>query len=332
MEIEVFGRAIPRKSRLEFRTKVAEQNDGSDVTIPVMAIGGATDGPRIVLMGAQHGDEYSGWNVMRAVFASVTPEQVRGTIIGLPISNPFAFFCEARVNKLDYEFLNLNRIWPGNPEGFLSQRMAHIIFDQCLRYATHIIDFHEGGRDFLARYIIVGGTEKIRAKVQVPEMEMARWFGQGIPIYDTSTTEEMLRLGRAGTLSEAAGSLGIPVLVPEIGGGGRVWDRFQLDGLRGTRNVLIGLKMIDGAIEGNEAEQLVAPATTWARPSHGGFLVNRVDLGAIMAEGDPLGDLFDPFGKIVETLRAPYRSVILDVRFTTAMHPGDWAFHCGRLA
>jgi len=332
MNVEVFGRTIPRASRVEFRTKVAEQNDGSDVTIPVMAIGGAGDGPRLVLMGAQHGDEYSGWNVMRAVFAGITPERLRGTLVGLPITNPFAFFGESRVNKLDYEFLNLNRIWPGNPEGFLSQRMAHVIFDQCLRRATHIIDFHEGGRDFLARYMIIGGTEEIRAKVQPQEAEMARWFGQGIPIYDTHTTEAMTRLGRWGMVSEAAAHLGIPVLVPEIGGGGRVWDNFQTDGVRGTRNVMIGLGMLDGTMEGNEAVQHMAPFTTWARPSHGGFLINRVDLGAVVAEGDPLGDLLDPYGKVVETLQAPFRAVIMDTRFTTAMHPGDWAFHCGRLS
>ncbi|MBI4278127.1 MAG: succinylglutamate desuccinylase/aspartoacylase family protein [Armatimonadetes bacterium] len=331
MDVRIFGRNIAAGERAQFRVKVAEQNDGSDVTIPVIGVRGTRDGPVLALTGAIHGDEYAGWNVMRTLLPAIEPRRLRGTVVALPITNPFAFYGESRVNKLDYEFLNLNRIWPGDPNGFLSQVMAHRIFDGCLRHASYIIDYHEGGRDFLARYLMIGGAEAVRQKVYAQQERMARWFGQGIPIRDITLTEEMVRMGRWGTLGEAAGLLGIPTLVPELGGGGRIWDHFLQDGVRGTRNVMIGLEMIDGPMEGTDQPQHVARTGQWARPAHGGFVINRVELGDVVEEAGILGEVLDPYGQVVETLRAPFKSVILDTRFTTAVHPGDWTFSCGRI-
>jgi len=51
----------------------------------------------------------------------------------------------------------------------------------------------------------------------------------------------------------------------------------------------------------------------------------------IVEEGTPLADILDPFGEIVETLVAPFDSVIMDTRFIATVVPGDWTYHCGKL-
>jgi len=330
MTVEFFGHQVAPGERARFRVKVAEQNDGTDVTIPVIVIHGVEPGPAVALTGAIHGDEYAGWNVMRTLLPTIEPRGLRGTVVALPITNPFAFYVEARVNTFDYEFMNLNRIWPGDPAGFLSQRMAHTIFQECLRRVDCIVDYHEGGRDFLARYVSVGTHAHFRGRLNATLGDLATWFGHGIPIKEAPVEGAPPRPTGPGTLSDVAVREGIAALVPEVGGGGSIWDHFLADSVEGTRNVLIGLTMLDGEMRGL-GDQLVVKHNRWVRADHGGLLVNRVSLGDVVDAGAVLGHVLDPFGDVVQTLQAPFRSVLLDTRFTTALHPGDWAFSCGQL-
>lgn len=210
--------------------------------------------------------------------------------------------------------------------------MADTLFREVVTKAQYVIDFHEGGRDFLARYLSIGGSSAVRTRVGERKRQLAVWFGHGIPVREYEMTEEAARLlGRTSTIHEAAGLAGIPALTVELGGGGTVWDEFQRDGIAGTRNILIGLGMLSGELVGTDRPQAFVRTCQWARPSHGGLLVNDVKLNDVVDAGQALGRLFDPYGDLVEVLHAPFRSVILDTRFTTAMHPGDWAFQCGRL-
>jgi uncharacterized protein len=327
----LFGRAFNTGERAEFRVKVAEHNDGSDVTIPVTVLRGAKDGPMVAITGGVHGDEYSGWAVLRLLMPAIDPAALAGTIIALPVTNPFALYAESPVNTLDYEYMNLNRIWPGQAGGFLSQQMAHVVFDGGLRIADYIIDIHDGGKDLLARYLIIAGTPQVRARVQPRALQMARWFGHGYPIRDMELGDAEIRMGRRGALYEAAGAAGIPVLMPELGGGGRIDPALVAQGTAGTLNVLRGLQMIPGSLEGTDLPQPIVRVSDWLQPTRGGFSISQVELGALVDADQVLGTVMDAYGRVVETLRAPYRSVLLDVRHVTAVHPGDLMYHCGRL-
>jgi predicted deacylase len=91
------------------------RNDGSPVEVPVIVVNGAHDGPVVWLIGANHGDEYNG-----------------PAVIGVPVVNPLGFYSVSRTVTLDYEHFNFNRIWPGDPKGLLTQRIAHAIFTECV--------------------------------------------------------------------------------------------------------------------------------------------------------------------------------------------------------
>ena len=56
------------------------------------------------------------------------------------------------------------------------------------------------------------------------------------------------------------------------------------------------------------------------------------ELGAIVEAGQVLARIHDPFGNVVEEIKAPYRAVILDTRHSAVVYPGDWTYHCGRLS
>jgi uncharacterized protein len=331
--IAVFDRTIARGESVRFRAVVAEMNDGTPVTVPVMVMAGTRPGPIVLLSGAIHGDEYNGPATIHRLFREISPDVLRGTLVGIPIMSPFSFFCRSRSNDLDYEHLNLNRIWPGDPDGFLSQRAAHVIHEQAIRKANVILDFHEGGIAFMARYVALGGVPGTKPAVREAELRMARHFGQGVPIVDKAIDEKAARLGRLGMLSAAGAALDVPVLTIETGGAGTLWPEFIELATTGARRILVGLGMLDGPPPLDDREQVVVREGKWIRPQRGGFLRNLpgMDLGAKVRAGTPMGHVEDTFGDVVDTLLAPFDCIILDTRHIATVYPGDWTFSCGRL-
>lgn len=331
--VEVFGRSVSRGESVRFRAPVAEMNDGTPVTVPVMVTAGHKDGPIVLLSGAIHGDEYNGPATIQRLFREIGPGALRGTLIGIPIMSPFSFFCRSRSNDLDYEHLNLNRIWPGDPDGFLSQRAAHVIHEQAIRKANAILDFHEGGIAFMARYIALGGVPGTKPDVREAELRMARHFGQGVPIVDKAIDEKAARLGRLGMLSAAGAALDMPVLTIETGGAGALWPAFVELATTGAKRILTGIGMIDGPPPVDDREQVIVRDGKWIRPQRGGFLTNLpgMALGAKVKAGTTMGRVEDVFGDTVDELKAPFDSIILDTRHIATVYPGDWTFSCGRL-
>ncbi|MEQ9815074.1 MAG: succinylglutamate desuccinylase/aspartoacylase family protein [Azospirillaceae bacterium] len=332
--LTVFGQTTQPGQSSRYRAKVSELNDGTEVTVPVMVHVGAQDGPTVMLSGAIHGDEYNGPASIPRIFDLLDPSTLKGALIAVPVMNPFSYYTRERCASLDYEHLNLNRIWPGDANGLPTQRLAHALFSQCVEQSDYVLDYHEGGVAFLANYIILGGTVETKKKVGDKQLEMARWFGDGMPVDDATIGEAAIRMGRAGALSEAAGSHGIPAIGIEIGGAGTVWPDWVERSVNGSLRILKGLGLIDSApAETNSSDQIICNTTTWLRPSHGGLIrpYDAAQIHAIIDQGTPLADLLDPFGNVLETLSAPFDSVIMDTRFISTVMPGDWTYKCGKL-
>lgn len=327
--MRVFGRAIEKVRSETFQTKVASYPDGTEIGLWVRALVGASEGPRVVLLGVQHGDEYSGMEIINRVMDSLDPSAVNGGVVALPVSNPLAFNAAARVTppSVGYENLNMNRVWPGNPEGLLMERIVAQVWENVVLGSDAVLDLHEGGRAFMARYIHARGTEETDRMVGDRNRRLCRLFGQGVPVLGGVRTRSHMM----GSLSVQAGLRGIPCVGPELGGGGRLWEPLVEVGVQGVRNILIGLDMVRGEPVGQEAEQRVALESTWPKTSMGGVMYNTCELGAVVEKGERLGVLKDPAGRVVEEVRAPYRSVIFDTRFQPTVYPGDWTYHCGKI-
>jgi predicted deacylase len=146
--MELFDRNLRRGEEATFETKVAEFPDGTPISITVRAIAGSRSGPRLAMLGVQHGDEYGGMEIINRLMDSLDPGDISGEIVAVPVSNPLAFNTAGRVTppSIGYENLNLNRVWPGNPEGLLMERVAAALWDQVVKGSDVILDLHEGAR------------------------------------------------------------------------------------------------------------------------------------------------------------------------------------------
>src|SRR5690349_683652 len=113
-----FGLEAVAGTQVSGSVAVGELNTGTVVTIPVRLLHGAADGPVVGMNAMLHGDEVNGYAVINRLFDSLDPAEVSGTLIGIPVANPFALMTNQRISNVEYERLNLNRVFPGSPEGF----------------------------------------------------------------------------------------------------------------------------------------------------------------------------------------------------------------------
>ena len=328
---ETLGIACQAAQKAQGSVPVGELRDGTPVALPVRVICGRHDGPVVTFTGSVHGDEPYGMAAINRVFDAVDPNELRGVLIGFPIANPFAVMTKSRISGLDYERLNLNRVFPGNANGLITERLAATIFEGGIRKADCHLDYHEGGYDFIAEYLIAHRMPD-KPRVSEESLRLAQAFGMGVPINNAPVRPESLRIGYGGASTIQANAIEIPSMASELGGAGRVWPHYVDMGVAGTLNVLKEVGALPGAKTTVERPQFIAHQSDWPRPAKGGWWENAVELGQVVEAGQEVGYVRDAFGSIVESLVAPYKSVILDIRNTAMIMTGEWTVHCGRLA
>jgi predicted deacylase len=328
--LNVYGKTLERGEKRSHWAIVASYPDGSPIGVWVRAARGAGEGPTLTLLGAQHGDEYSGIEIINRIMDRVDPESLSGNILSAPVSNPLAFNTGYRITppSIGYENLNMNRVWPGNPKGLLTERIVASLWEELVEGCDTVLDMHEGGKAFMARYIHARGTEETDRVVGEKNKQLYRWFGQGVPVLGGVRTQSYMM----GSLSIQTGIRDIPCIGVEVGGGGRLWEDLVSVGVQGVWNIMIGLGMIEDEPVGQNVEQLVASESSWPKTSMGGLFTNTCSLNAIVEKDEKVGELRNPVGELIEEAYAPYRSVIFDTRYQPTVYPGDWTVHCGKIS
>ena len=102
-------------------------------------------GERGVLITAGiHGDEgpWGGWAINK-LLQSIDESDVDGLIRVVPLSNPLAMQADKRNAPVDQ--LDLNRVFPGDPTGSYTERVAHILATAALENIDYVVDLHGGG-------------------------------------------------------------------------------------------------------------------------------------------------------------------------------------------
>src|SRR5690349_5954117 len=118
------------------RIPIGEQLDGTPLTMPVVTIGGAKDGPTLYLQGGLHGDEMTGIEIARVVIKELDPSKLSGTVVCVPLANVPAHLTRTRGFLHEERWLiDVNRVFPGSAHGLLSERIADVLFNEFARPA-----------------------------------------------------------------------------------------------------------------------------------------------------------------------------------------------------
>lgn len=268
--------------------------DGSDVEIPFTIFNGADGGPWLHIQVAQHGVEVHALEAIRRVTSEISLKKLKGVLIYC-LPNPIAF--RQRQTVMSYDFISggMNRIWPGKPEGSLTERMAYSVWTNLIEgKAEYLIDFHTGRRSspVWAMYEAHGVSPGVAKEVADKSERMAKVFGAELIQVETEAYEG----GK--TCRSIAVDHGIPGIVPEIGGESHFNPEYVEITYRGLKNIMIDLGMIQGKVKLPKKQVVIKWAADnnkiSARAPKGGVHLTKVKIGDRVKRGDVVGVIYSP--------------------------------------
>ena len=296
---------------------VAARGDGTYVRLPLMVVNGRHGGPTLVVSGGVHGDEYEGPEAIRRVWRQLDPGQLRGTFLAVPVVNVTAFEAAARKSPIDD--LDLNRIFPGRKDGFISEKIAHFFFNEIVLKADGFLDLHAGGNAFAIAPMVIyleTGDEEFKAR----ELAFAKAAGVGL-----------LWKGRGLWASPHVEAVkrGLPAITAELGQEGRCSEPLVMLGEQIILNLMKHLSMLEGLPEVPEKQTIVKG--TYLHSQAGGTFHPKARVREAVGRGDTVGVITDLLGEIVETVKAPYDGIICSIRTFPSIKPGEWTVFVGEL-
>lgn len=306
-EIRIVGETIHPGKRKELEIPVARLITHTLLSLPVTILHGKESGPSLWLSAAIHGDEINGVEIIRQVLEQLNPQTLRGTLIAVPIVNVFGFLEQSRYLP---DRRDLNRCFPGSPEGSLASRLAHLFMGEIVSRCTYGIDLHTASDHRI-------NFPQIRANLKDEETyRCAKAFGAPVMIHATL---------RDGSLRQTVAKKGIPILLYE---GGEAL-RFDAEAIRvgreGILRVMNLLEMISfplPPVSSVEVEKM-----RWVRASRGGILRLQVSLGETVTKKQVLGIIANPFGKQSLKVRSPFQGLVIGHTQNPLVNQGDAIIH-----
>ncbi len=273
-------------------------SDGTPVSIPLMAVRGLEDGPVLWVGAAMHGQELSGipvvWEIVKE---RVDPRQLRGTVVGAPLLNPFSF--NGRTYFTPEDGYNINRVFPGDPKGLLTHRLANMVYEEGIKKSDYLIDFHCNVETAMYFSIIKETSNK---EAWQKSQQMAKAFG--------ITTIEMIlkyEAHRSGTMGDTAGDSGKPNMTIELTPWRRIDPKAVKVGVRGVLNVMKSIGMLDGEIESQENVPVIQGqiSRTELNATRGGLVKEIAGVGDAIKKGEVIGQIVNVYGDPVEDIVSP---------------------------
>ena len=274
------------------------------------------NGPTALITGGNHGDEYEGPLAIVDWAANVNLEDVSGRVIAVPFMNYPAFRAAKRTSPLDGG--NMNRIFPGNPAGTVTEKIADYFQHTLLPMAEFVLDYHSGGKtlDFLP----LAASHVLDDKEQEARCAAAR------DAFGAPYTLAMREIDSVGMYDDAAEAMGKTFVTTELRGGGTNTPESVGIARRGLRNFLIHAGILGGAVETVQAQHLVQPdGDCFHFSDEAGLVEITEELGAEVKAGTLLARIWatGATGRKPREVRAHRDGILIAKHFPGMVQEGD---------
>jgi N-alpha-acetyl-L-2,4-diaminobutyrate deacetylase len=287
------------------------------VMIPVCVIRNGP-GPTALLTGANHGDEYEGPLALFELARTLDPGRVSGTVIIVPAMNYPAFRAGTRTSPIDRG--NLNRSFPGRPDGTVTEKIADYFQRHLLPRADIVLDFHSGGRtlDFLP--YCAGHCR--------PDKELEAKGFAAVEAFAAPWSMKMIEIDAVGMFDTAAEEMGKLFVTTELGGGGTARAETVRIARRGVMNVLRHAGIVAGAPDSRPTQWLDMPSVDcFSFAEDDGMIETMVDLGEAVRKGEVIVRIHDVTrtGAAPKEIRAKMDGLLAARHFPGLVKAGDCA-------
>jgi predicted deacylase len=299
--------------------------DGPGTQIPYTVIHGARRGPVLALVAGVHAYEYPPILSLYRLKNMIDPKALTGTVLMVHIAN-LPSFKKRTIYYGPDDWKNLNRVFPGDIAGTMSQRIAAVLNEEVVKRADVLLDMHCGdGNEALIPYTywMISGDKTFDAKTR----DLAIAFGIPHIIIDDTRGHD---LKDSKYLGNTAILRGKPAITTEAGFLGRTDEESVARNVRGVLGVMRHLGMIAG-----RPEPAIDPV--WidkyevVYSKHDGLFAPRVEMGQYVKEGQVVGTITDYLGAWKEDVKAPFTGILLYVIGTPPCNAGEPLFEVGRV-
>lgn len=273
--------------------------------LKTLDIRGHQPGPKLLITAGVHGDEFEPMAAVRRLKTEIDPQHLRGTLTLVPCVNESAFRLGRRTGE---DGKDLARTCPGREDGSLTEQVAFAL-SRLIRAADYYIDLHTGGTGLMV-LPLSGYTLHSDPNVLAVQRRMAQVFGLDV-VWGTDPNLD----GRSLSVARDAN---VPAIYCEYLGGGRCDPAGVEAYVRGCRNVMIELGMLDGTPHIPKPPLIMEdhrPGAGHMQVNHPspceGFFEPAVTLGQRVCVGDLIGTVCDVLGQRVERIMSRYTGVVI---------------------
>ena len=296
----VVSTALPVNERFAIRKNIIKNGKGNR---------------RVCIVTGTHGDELEGQMVCYLVARQLNehPELLDGTVEIYPALNPLGIDTIQRgIPNFD---LDMNRIFPGNPNGTMVEQAAHLIVED-LKGADLVFDIHSSN-------LYLRETPQVRINVlnEAELVPLAQHLNiDFVWVHDAATVLES-------TLAHSLNSTGTKCLVAELGVGQRINHKMCNRLTLGIFNLMKELGMWKGDVDqslisdpivckGDKVEFLNAETS--------GIFITELKCGVVIAEGEEIGQIVEPMtGKILSRVVSPVGGYMFTRRAYPIVYEGS---------
>ncbi|MGI8973368.1 MAG: succinylglutamate desuccinylase/aspartoacylase family protein [Gaiella sp.] len=288
--------------------------------VPIVSVAGG-DGPTALVIGGVHGDEPEGQVAALNLARELLPEQVRGRVIVIPCVSIDASRAYTRLWPTG---ANMNRSFPGSPDGSADEQLAHFLSAVLFPLADIVVDMHSGGRTGLC----LPWSEMH----WVDDAEQRRRMVDGMLHWNTDWCCVYIDIAGTGLLVGEAERQGKVVVSTELGGGGHVTAAIHRLAASGLRNVLRRFGVIEGEAVTRVSLGLPEPVLLMATElddyllaPESGLFETLVDLGQRVAVDEPVGRIHfvERPDREPELIRSKSAGTVCVVRAIATTDQGD---------
>ena len=287
--------------------------DLAGLAVPYVELTGTADGPTLTVTAGVHGCEYASMDGVRRWLRALETRELTGRVRAVPVLNVTAFAARTPF-VVPEDGKNLNRSFPGDPDGTLAERLAYDAFTQLITGADAYVDAHCGD--------LVEALEPFALYDEGPAEDVARLLAAAYGLPYVIRQSAGTGPGISGMSSAAASAAGIAAITAEAGGCGLVEEHAVAAHVAGLNGVLAALGMTQTAHEPGAAP---APPTylgrfIWPRCQRAGWWAPTVKVGDTVTAGQVVGTVTSLDGAVVqETVTAPADGVTIFVTSSPAV-------------
>lgn len=321
VELVLGSQRVGPKDKAFGELTVLSMSTGLEVKIPFAVITGKLPGPVLYIGAGSHGDEINSILIATRLGRIMGPDDIdKGALLVVPMHNPLAVINKKRQGFID--LLDMNRVWPGDPDGNISEIIAHRIFEELVKKSNYLIDLHTASSD--GENVPHGfcPSEDVSKGIYTVCVEMAKYFGMRFVVIGKLNPERRKYYEYlAGELHIAASRCGIPGIVVELGEGGRVSNSLVEAGILGVQNTAKYLGILKGELVTYSTPLIISQGMKNLRAPVGGIVTSQMLVGQEVNEGDVVAILESPW--TIREIKTPISGYIFRLRRYAVVEPGE---------